>query len=292
MRFSKLVEVVKRNIRRSPYQALTLSMVMFLTFLVLSIFLLLALGSQLILRYYEGKPQAIAFFKDNTPETDIKTIENALNQTDKVIHLRYVSKEEALQIYRERNKNNPTLLELVTANILPASLEISTANPQDLGPIAEVLKKEPVVDEVIYPEDVVELLSKATSVVRSVGGAATSYLIIFAILITSIVIGFKMRLRRSEIETMRLLGASNTFIRLPFLAEGVIYGLLGAVSGWIVSYLIIWYFTPFLQQSLGAIEILPVSPLFMLSLLASELTIAVIIGGVGSYAAVRKYLKL
>jgi cell division transport system permease protein len=284
--------IVRRNIRRSPYQALTASMVMFLTFLVLSIFILLAAGSQKIIQFYESKPQAIAFFKDNTSQTDIKAIEDALNQTGKVTSLKYVSKEEALQIYKERNKNNPTLLELVTANILPASLEISTANPDDLAPIAEVLKKEPVIDDVLYPADVVQSISKAAKTIRLVGGATTVFLVLFSSLILLIVIGFKIRLKRTEIETMKLLGASTWFIRIPFLLEGITYGLIGAFFGWLVTYGILWYFSPVLESNFADMHIVPVSPVTMLILLLVELLVAALIGCLGSYGAVRRYLKL
>lgn len=289
---SRAIEFTKRNLRRAPYQALTASMVMFLTFLVLSIFMILAIGSQAVLRFYESKPQAIVFFKDAATPQDIQTIENALNQTGKVTNLKYVSKEEALQIYRQRNKDNPTLLELVTANILPSSLEISTANPEDLGPIADVLKREPVVDEVVYPADVVQSLSNATRIIRWVGGTVTGFLIVFAALVILIVIGFKIRLRRTEIHTMRLLGAETWFIRLPFLLEGVFYGVTGAVAGWLISYGVLWYFTPFLQNNLGDLNLLPVSPILMLILLGIELLVATLIGVMGSYGALRRYLRL
>src|SRR5258708_17996445 len=132
------------------------------------------------------------------------------------------------------------MLELVTANILPASLEISATSLPDLKPVAEVLKKEPVVDEVVYPEDVVQSLTKATSVIRWVGLGLVIFLVIFSTLVILMVIGFKIRLRRSEIETMKLLGASNWFIRAPFLIEGCIYSVAGAVYAWLVSLAILW----------------------------------------------------
>lgn len=283
---------VKKNIRRSPYQALTASMVMFFAFFIFTVFLILATGSEAILRFYESKPQAIVFFKDNTTDTDVKTIENALNQTGKVTNLKYVSKDQALQIYKDRNKNNPALLELVTANILPASLEISASNPEDLGPISEVLKKEPVVDDVVYPEDVIQSLGNVTRVIRWVGGVVTGFLIIFASMVILIMIGFKIRLKRTEIETMKLLGASTWYIRLPFILEGISYGLIGAGSGWLLSYGLLWYFTPLLQGLVGELHILPVSPLLMLLLLLIDLVVAVLIGGLGSYGAVRRYLRI
>ncbi len=283
---------VKRNIRRTPYQAIAAVMVMFVTFLTLLLFILLALGSQKILQHYESKPQAIAFFKDGTQESDIIAIQKALQSTQKVSALKYVSKEEALQIYRDRNKNNPTLLELVTANILPSSIEISTFTPSDLSQIAEILKKEPVVEEVVYPEDVVQSLTKATAIVRAVGSAAVGFLILFAFLVILMVIGFKIRLRRTEIEIMKLLGASSWFIRAPFLLEGMFYGVAGAIMAWIFSYALVWYLSPFIEGAITDIVLLPISPLIMLGLLGVAILVALFIGMLGSYGAVRRYLRI
>lgn len=288
----RAIEYAKRNIRRTPIQAIAASMVMFLTFFALLIFLLLAAGSQAALRYFESKPQVIAFFKEGTTIQDVSAIENALEQEPRVTKTKYVSREDALKIYRERNKNDPALLELVTANILPASLEISTKDPQDLVSIAEILKREPVVSDVIVPEDVVQTLTQVTTIIRIVGGSTVIFLMIFAALVILMIIGFKIRLKRSEIEIMRLLGASPSFIRNPFILEGMFYGVAGAITSWIIVYASLWYFTPFLQGYLGEVNLLPVSPLFMLGLLGAIFAVACIIGGLGSIGAVRRYLKI
>lgn len=287
----KSVEYAKRNIRRTPFQAIAACMVMFLTFFALLSFILVAVGSQTALRYFESKPQVIAFFKEGTTNQDVEAIENALSSEPRVTKTKFVSKEQALLIYRERNKNDPALLELVTANILPASLEISTQTPQDLSPIAEILKREPAISEVIVPEDVVETLTSVTQIIRIVGGTVVGFLMIFATLIVLMIIGFKLRLRRGEIEIMRLLGASSSFIRNPFILEGIFYGTTGAFLSWISVYLLLWYFTPFLQGYLGEVQLLPVDPLFMITLLLISLLVATIVGSLGSFGAVRRYLK-
>lgn len=289
---SRAVEFTRRNIRRTPFQALAALMVMFLTFLALQIFLILATGSQAALNYFESKPQVIAFFKEGTTSQDVSAIENALHQETTVTGTKFVSQEEALKIYREKNKNDPALLELVTANILPASLEISTKTPQDLGAVAEVLKKEPVVAEVIVPEDVVATLTSVTSAIRMIGGVTVGFLMVFATLVIIMIIGFKIRLKRNEIEIMRLLGASPSFVRNPFILEGMFYGMTGALLAWLLSYGLLWYLEPFLQGYLGEIKLLPVNPLFMLTLLGASLVVAFFVGGVGSFAAVRRYLKI
>lgn len=289
---NRTIGFTRRNIRRTPFQALAAFMVMFLTFLALQAFLIIASGSQIILRYFENKPQVISFFKEGTTSQDVSSIENALRQQNQVTKVKFVSKEAALQIYRDRNKNDPALLELVTANILPASLEVSTQTPQDLQPIADILKREPVVSEVIVPQDVVQTLTSATSVIRVVGGIIVGFLLLFATLVIIMIIGFKIRLKRTEIEIMRLLGASPSFIRNPFILEGIFYGVAGTLAAWIFSYASLWYFTPFLQGYLGEVKLLPVNPLFMLVVLGGSLTMAILVGTIGSFAAVRRYLKI
>lgn len=292
MSLTNYVKFAKRNIKRTPFQALAAIMVMFLTFFVLLSFLLLAAASQTVLRYFESKPQAIAFFKEGTTEQDVTAIENALQEESIVTATKYVSQEEALQIYRQRNKNDPSLLELVTANILPASLEVSTQNPEDLPTIAEILKREPVIQEVIVPEDVVATLTSITRIIRIVGGTTTIFLIIFATLVILMIIGFKIRLRRNEIEIMRLVGASTSFIRIPFILEGMFYGAVGAATAWIVVYTLLWYFTPFLKGYLGEVNLLPVNPLLMVYSLLIILFVALIVGALGSLGATRRYLRI
>ena len=289
---SRAVVYAKRNIRRTPIQAIAASMVMFLTFLALTAFVVIAAGSQATLLYFESKPQVIAFFKEGTTSQDISTIDNALKQDQRVVSTKYVSREEALKKYQRDNKNDPLLLELVTANILPPSIEVSTKNPDDLSVIAQTLTKEPVIEQIFIPKDVIQNLSIFTSTVRLVGLSIVVFLLIFSLLIILMIIGFKIRLRRNEIEIMRLLGASTSFIRNPFILEGMFYGVTGAILSWIVSYGLLWYFTPFLQGYLGEVKLLPVNPLFMLGILGVNFMLACLLGALGSFWAARRYLNI
>lgn len=289
---NRAVVYAKRNIRRTPIQAIAASMVMFLTFLALTAFIVIAAGSQATLLYFESKPQVIAFFKEGITVQDISTIDNALKQDQRVVSTKFVSREEALKKYQRDNKNDPLLLELVTANILPPSIEVSTKSPDDLSVIAQTLTKEPVIEQIFIPKDVIQNLSIFTSTVRLVGLSIVFFLLIFSLLIILMIIGFKIRLRRNEIEIMRLLGASASFIRNPFILEGMFYGVTGAILSWIVSYGLLWYFTPFLQGYLGEVRLLPVNPLFMLGILGVNFMIACLLGALGSFGAVRRYLKI
>ena len=162
----KALSTTWRNIRRSPYQAVAAIFVMMLTFLAFSIFALIIFGSTRIVDYFESKPQVTAFFRDEAKQADIEDLGNSLKESGLISEVKFVSKEEALSIYKEQNKDDPLLLDLVTAEILPASLEIATYNIEDLALVSDTLKKSTIVQEVVFQKDVVSTLSSWTSALR------------------------------------------------------------------------------------------------------------------------------
>lgn len=279
------------NIRRSPYQAFAAILIMMLTFLVISFFTFLIGGSSKIVNYFESKPQVTAFFKNETKQSDINALENDLQSTGKIASVKYVSKEEALKIYREQNKNDPLLLDLVTADILPASLEISSLKIEDLSSISDTLKNSPIVQEVVFQKDVVATLTAWTSALRKIGFALIIVLSLVSIFIMVTIIGIKISQKKDDIEIMRLIGATNWYIRWPFIFEGMFYGIIGAFFGWLISSVALWYATPFLSSFLRGIPVLPVSPVVLFELLAVELVLAAFLGAFSSFLAVLRYLK-
>ncbi|MGB9707098.1 MAG: cell division protein FtsX [Microgenomates group bacterium] len=279
------------HIRRSPYQALAAMGIMMLTFFLSSVVVLVAAGSQAILRFFETRPQVTAFFKDEVKPEEVERLKEKLSQTGKVKTLKYVSKEEALEIYREQNKSDPLLLEMVTANILPASLEVSTTDIAYLGEVAQILRQEPGVEEVIFQEDVVKTLKTWTDAIRKIGAVLIGFLGLISFLIVLIITGMKVALRKEEIEILQLIGATNWYIRAPFVLEGIFYGVEGAVLGWGLAFLLLMYSTPVLVDFFAGIPLLPVPLLFMVAILGIEILVGILIGSLGSLFAVKKYLK-
>lgn len=279
------------HIRRSPYQATAAILVMMLTFLAVSIFSFVAIGSSRIIAYFESKPQVTAFFKDEAKQENIDALREQINATGKVASIKFVSKKEALSIYREQNKNDPLLLELVTADILPASLEISTKQIGDLGSISELLKKSNVVQEVIFQKDVVATLTAWTNALRQTGIVLIVLLSFVSIFIVVTITGIKISQRRDEIEIMRLLGATKWYIRWPFIFEGMFYGVIGAFLGWAISVGFLLYASPFLTSFLKGIPIFPFSPVLILQLLGIEIVLSMWLGAFASFLAVLRYLK-
>ena len=280
-----------KNIRRSPYQALAAILIMTLTFLVISFFTFLLVGSSKVITYFESKPQVTAFFKNEAKQADINTLENQLHATGKVASIKFVSKDEALKIYREQNKNDPLLLDLVTADVLPSSFEISTIQIEDMGAISNMLNKSSLVSDVIYQKDVVSTLSAWTSAIRKLGIGLIVLLSLVSIFIMATIISIKISQKKEDIEIMKLIGATNWYVRWPFLTEGILYGIIGAVVGWLMATAGLLYTTPFLESFLKGIPVLPASYVDLFILLGLELIFAVFLGFVSSFLAVLRYSK-
>ena len=288
MRYAK---TTWRNVRRSPYQAFAAVLIMTLTFLAISFFSFLLYGSSAVVNYFESRPQVTAFFKNEAKQADINALENTIQATGKVASVKYVSKEEALKIYKQQNKNDPLLLDLVTADILPASLEISTIKIEDMNAISETLKSSPVVQEVIFQKDIISTLTSWTNAIRKIGVALIVVLSLVSVFIIITITGIKISQKREDIEIMKLIGATDWHIRWPFILEGIFYGVIGAIIGWVISSSLLLYSTPFLADFMRGIPLFPISAFFYFSLLGGELLLATVLGAFSSFLAVLRYLK-
>jgi len=283
---------VMKIIRRSPYQALAAALAMSLTFFVSSIFVIMILGGQIVLNYIEQRPQVIAFFKDDSKENQINELIDKVKSTGLVKDVKYVTKEEALAIYRERNKDEPLLLESVTADFLPASIDISVKRAQDINEITKIAKESPQVERVITPENLVEQLVRWTKIIRSGGIALVATLLAISFLIIIMVIGMRIALRREEISIMNLVGATRWYIARPFFIEGALYGIVGASIATFLVYALLLFYSPNIQDFLGPIQIFPISPLFFLYLWLAQIVAAIAVGIIGAAIALYRYLKV
>ncbi|HUV71940.1 MAG TPA: permease-like cell division protein FtsX [Clostridia bacterium] len=284
-----MLNTIKQHIFRSPYQSLAAILVVSLSLFLMSAFFLIGAGSHTVLQYFESRPQVSAFLKDETKPQEVDLIKARIEAMEKVKKVDYISKEEALEIYRQQNKDKPLLLEMVSAKILPASLEVSTYDLNSLKEVATELKKEALVEDVIFQEDVILALSNWVQTLRKIGGLVAGFLLLVATLTVLIVLGMRIAQRKEEIEILKLLGASSWYICLPFYMEGIIYGLVAATIAWGLSYLGLLYVSPFLVKFLAGIPLLPVSVVFMLEVLAGLLGVGALVGFLGSFLAVSRF---
>lgn len=279
-----------RHISRSPFQAIAAWAVLTVTFFLAAIFSLTVTGSEMVIRYFETRPQVIAFFKDSAGASQMLDLKNGIEAIAGVTETNYITKKEALEIYREQNKNDPLLLEMVTADILPASLEVRAGSPEILPRIADLLSDQEIVEEVVFQKDIVDNLNRWTKALRWGGLGLVVFLMVSSVFMVIIIIGMKISNHRAEIEISRLLGATRWQVISPFVYEGMVYGVIGATLGWILAWLTLLYSTPLILSFFGSIPILPAPAWFLLSLLAGQIIAGVVIGFSASLAAARRFL--
>lgn len=287
----RLIRSVYQNIRRTPYQAFATLLVMVFVFFLSGLFTFLAFSSQKILSYFEAKPQISAFFDTELSPERVEKIRKKLEKTGKMAGFRYVSKEEAFRIYQQLYKDEPLLLEMVSPDILPSSIEVSAYNPKELKSLAELLKNEEGVQDVRYLKDIVENLIFWTQVVRLVGISLLAILGLVSALVVLIVIGMRIGSKKKEISIMSLLGATRWYIQSPFILEGIFYGFSGAGIAWLIIFSLYLLLKPYLVGFFEGVSLFPLPFSFWLLFLSALLLEGVLIGFLGSVLALRRYLK-
>lgn len=292
------------SIRRTPYQSLTSFLILFFTLFLSLFFFNMTSFFNGILSYVETRPQVTVYFQDTVEESNIFKIRDEVSATGKTTSIKYVSKDEALQIYKDLNKNNPLLLEMVTAEILPASLEVYATKPEYLSQIAEFLKKQNGIDEVIFQKNIVDKLVGLTTILRRTSVFVLFFLLVISVIVLMTTTAFKIALKKDEIELMTLLGASKSYVRKPFILEGVFFGIASGTLAFIFFYLIFLYFNTFFKSYLAGIPTLPFYNLeglniyvwppslnFVLLSYFAVILFGAGIGFVGNYISTTKYIK-
>lgn len=276
----------KHHLFRSPYQSLAAVFVIFFSFFLISVFFLLGTGAHSILKYFESRPQIIAYLKDDASTEKIELLKAKIQATNKAKEIKFVTKEQALELYRQLFKDKPVLLEMVTAKILPASLEISPSSLESIEEIVEILRNDPIVEDLDYEEDVIANLQKIVAFLRKVGIIVAGFLLGVSILTLLVVLGMKIFQRKEEIEILKLLGASGWYIYAPLYLEGIFYGIIAAFFSWGASYLLLTYASPFLKSFFTGVPLFPISWTFLLEFLGGLVFLGVLVGFLGSFFAI------
>ncbi|OGK16607.1 hypothetical protein A2690_03255 [Candidatus Roizmanbacteria bacterium RIFCSPHIGHO2_01_FULL_39_12b] len=292
------------SFRRTPYQSFASIIILFFTLLLALFFFNLVSFFYGVLGYVETRPQVIAYFNVETTDDKVLEIKKQIENSGKTSSVVYVSKKQALEIYKNLNKDNPLLIEMVSADILPASIEIYAKRPEYLGQIADYLNKQSVIDEVNYQKDIVSRLLAITTALRQISVFVFSFLILITIIVLMTTTAFKIAVRKDEIELMKLLGASNWYVRKPFLIEGIAFGVISSTLAFLVFFGIFFYVKPYLTNYLLGIPSLPflgwgqygvtVWPPSINFVIANYFGIALfggMIGLIGNYIATSKYIK-
>lgn len=280
------------HIRRSPFQSLTAMLVMVFSFLVISVFIVVNYGLSGVLSYFETKPEITLFIKDGLDTQVVDNIQKDLASYPSIKEIKYISKDKALEIYKQENKDNPMLTEMVTASILPASFEVTVSDPNTLEQIYQnYAAKNDVIDEVIYQKDIINSLLDWTNIIRRTGIAVTLIIAFISFFTVFIIIGMKITNRKEEIRISRLLGASHLYVKKPFLLEGLFYGVFGSLVGSVLTFSFILIFRQSINSFFQPVEFISYDTFFYILVLISEIFLGAFIGLLASWIGAKRYIK-
>ena len=280
------------HIRRSPFQSMTAIIVMTISFFTLSSFSIISQGMNSLLNYFETKPEITIFLKDGLDRSTIENLQTELSNYQSIKEIKFISKEKALAIYQDQNKNSPMLTEMVTASILPASFEVTVSDINILEQISQNFSaKKDQVDEIIYQKDIINSILSWTNTVRKTGMILFAIFSLLAFLVIFVIIGMKITSRKEEINISRLLGASKSYVRAPFVLEGIFYGAIGGTLGPAICIIAAKLIQTNVNSFFDPVKFIYLAPEYLLTIWTASLFLGSIIGYLSSYIGSQRYIK-
>ncbi|MCL5006757.1 MAG: ABC transporter permease [Patescibacteria group bacterium] len=275
--------------------------------LIVMVMTLFAFGSLIVgnhiltsaLNSIQNKIDISVYFKTDTPEDQILAIQQTLQQMSEVKSVNYVSRDQALQTFEQQHANDPTIAQALNqlgTNPLSASLNIKANNPSDYPQIADYLNSTSVsglVENVSYNQNqtVINRLAAIINISREAGIILTIVLAFAATLIAFNTILLAIYSNREEVEIMRLVGASNAFIRGPYVVEGVIYGIIAAVISLAILAPVIYVISPSMQVFIPGFDLRQYFGSSLFAIFIYEAAFGSVIGIISAMIALRKYLN-
>ena len=214
---------------RHKLMSLAATMTMVLMLILLSGLIILLSGLDATLNYVQQEVQVVAYLKDATPGSEITRLETQLKAMPQVKEVAFVSKEQAKTDFLARHPEDADVMRTLPSNPLPASLQINLRDPNDYVDVATFLRADNSVDRVLNIQQTVDQMVSVIGILRTGGLVVLLVVGLIVLFIIMNTIRLAVVSRADEIEIMRLVGASDAFIRWPFVIEGALVGLLGAV---------------------------------------------------------------
>jgi cell division transport system permease protein len=273
----------------------------FLSLLVIGVFMVASLMIDRIVQTVEDQVSVTIFLSDDAEQADVTTLMNYAKSQPQVQDVVYISKEQALERFKEMS-SSAAIAQQLDGNPLPASIELSLSDPEQVKVVVDAILSNSVLVKVAdkpddpsnsirYGQDIVDQLFSFTTIVRYVCLVLVILLIFVALIFINNTIRLAILARRKEIAIMKLVGASNGFIRGPFLMEGAIQALVGAGLAIGVVALLCDQLLPRVSSFLNWLPIdLVTMQLWAVYLIL--LAVGLIIGLFGSAWAMRRYLKV
>lgn len=295
--FKQALQGFTRNLSTTLGSIITI----FLSLLIIGVFLVGGKVVDNIVQSVESEVSITVYIADDASDTDIRNLEDYISGLDGVANVTFTNKDQALENFRNMSSNAEIVDEL-DGNPLPASINVELSDPQMVETVAGEIEDNSTFQRICdapddpssslkYGQKTVERLFQLTNYVRYIGIALIVLLVFIALVFINNTIRLAILARRKEIAIMRLVGASNGFIRGPFLMEGALHAIIGSLLAVLCLELLRRLAMPRLQAALTFLPI-NVSGDYFALIYIGLVVAGLIIGLIGSALAMRRYLRV
>ena len=295
MRFSTkqyFIRETYKSIRRNGFMSFASISTVAVSLLVLGMFLMIFLNTNNLAQYLENQVQISVYMQDSATDKELASVKDKLTKMPGVVKVTQVNKQQALERFKKRLGDQEQLLNsLGKENPFPNSFEVQVDNPDRIKVLTPQIGQLPKVETAKFGQEVVEHLFQLTKILRLGGIVLVVFLAMATLFIISNTIRLTVFARRKEVIIMKYVGATDWFIRWPFLLEGMTLGFFGAVVAFVLINSIYASLLDRIHATLAFLPLLPTSPLLLyvdLFLLAAGTGI----GALGSYISLRKFLRV
>lgn len=237
----------------------------------------------------------VLFLEKDIDDISYKTIEKDLSSSSLVIKYQYINYEQATEKFENKFPDLKSIVDNLEESPFPASFEVTLTekdlSSKDIKEFIERMEKHPGVEDIQYNKEWIERMQSLSRLAKAIGFFLGSILILASFFIISNVIKLNVFARRNEIEILKLVGGTNMFIRIPFLFEGIILGILGGLLSLILLFMVITFFPLYLGSSLGALGDLINFRFLNFSQIILLIGGCALIGFLGSFSSMARFLK-
>ena len=298
--FSRIIKYGIQNFLRNGWLSTATIAVMFLALFVLQSLIIFNVIAKTAIAAVQNKIDISVYFKSNTAEDEILKLKKSLEGLSEVKKTEYVSREQALAGFQAKHKDDSvviTAIQEIGENPLLASLNIKAYDPKEYTAISAYLNNESlssIIEKASYAQNqiAIERLTSIVGAAKRGGVILTLIVALIAVLVAFNTIRLAIYSNRDAIGIMRLVGASNNFIRGPYIVEGILYGILAGVLSFAIITPLIAYIAPHMASFVPEMNLQNYFAANFLRLLSYQLVFGVILSAVSSFIAVHRYLKV
>lgn len=286
------IKEVYTSFKRNIWMTLASIFTVVLSLFILGFFSIVILNLNKMADTLESQVQISVYLKDDLSQEEIDETKETLSKIEGLQDIKFITREEAMENFKERLGDQQFLLDaLDDTNPLPDSFSLTVTSPQQVKTIADTVVALDSVESASYSQDIINHLFNLTHLIRLIGVALIILLTGAAIFIISNTIRLTVFARRKEIAIMKYVGATDWFIRWPFLLEGICLGFIGGGLATIFLYIVYNQVTQEVYEAMAFFPLIPQHP-FINYISLAILVAGIIIGALGSTISLKRFLKV